>query len=148
MNTHDLRRPISVLVVVYTDDTTVLLLRRREPFDFWQSVTGSLGTGESHAEAAARELEEETGLTDEGDLVYSGSSRTFEIDPRWRDRFEPGVIENVEHEWRYRLKEPRDIRLNGREHSEFRWLPFDEAIETVWSWTNKEAIGQLRDELD
>ena len=82
------RRPESVLVVVYTDDAQVLLLRRRQPFDFWQSVTGSLKKGESHSDAAARELREETGYTSEGKLLFSDVSRHFEIDPRWRDRFD------------------------------------------------------------
>ncbi|MFQ5982094.1 MAG: dihydroneopterin triphosphate diphosphatase [Woeseiaceae bacterium] len=142
-----LRRPVSVLIVVHTDDGEVLLLRRCKPFDFWQSVTGSLQSDESHEDAAARELEEETGFTDEGVLSYTGVSRTFEIDSRWRDRFEPGVVENVEYEWRYRLPEARTIRLNEEEHAEFQWLPVDEAIDAVWSWTNREALEQLKGDL-
>lgn len=138
------RRPVSVLVVVHTDDGQVLLLRRAKPFDFWQSVTGSLHERESHAEAAARELFEETGLTDEGLLTYSGVSRNFVIDPRWRHRFEPGVVENVEYEWRYRLRDTPDIVLDAAEHSESCWLPVDEAINKVWSWTNKDALQMLR----
>ncbi len=141
------RRPISVLVVVFTDDAQVLLLRRFQPFDFWQSVTGSLKNDESHADAAARELLEETGFTGEGELNYSGVSRQFVIDPRWRDRFPPGVVENVEFEWRYRLQAVSGIKLNKEEHSEYQWLPIDEAIETVWSWTNRDAIKQLKAEL-
>ena len=67
------RRPLSVLVIVYTKQGEVLLLRRSRPFDFWQSVTGSLQPGESHAEAAERELREETGLSG-CDLRFSGTS--------------------------------------------------------------------------
>ena len=103
MSEAKLRRPTSVLVVVFTNDAQVLLLRRRQPFDFWQSVTGSLNEGESHAEAASRELQEETGFTDDGELSYSDVSRHFEIDPRWRDRFEPGVV----GETGIRLRTPR-----------------------------------------
>ncbi|HEX6549558.1 MAG TPA: dihydroneopterin triphosphate diphosphatase, partial [Gammaproteobacteria bacterium] len=33
------KRPESVLVVIYTSRGEVLQLRRREPADFWQSVT-------------------------------------------------------------------------------------------------------------
>ena len=141
------RRPVSVLVVVYTDDAQVLLLRRRQPFDFWQSVTGSLNEGESHAEAASRELKEETGFTDDGELSYSDVSRHFEIDPRWRDRFEPGVVENEEFEWRYRLPETRDTELNRDEHSEYQWLHVNEAVDAVWSWTNRDALKRLKADL-
>ena len=148
MSEATLRRPVSVLVVVFTDDAQVLLLRRRQPFDFWQSVTGSLKDEESHADAAARELQEETGFTDEGVLSYSKVSRHFEIDPRWRDRFPPGVVDNEEFEWRYRLPAVREIELNTEEHSDYQWLHVDNAIETVWSWTNRDALKQLKADLE
>jgi dATP pyrophosphohydrolase len=80
------RQPLSVLVLVYAQSGEVLLLQRRDPFAFWQSVTGSVEHGETHAAAAARELQEETGLQGCGDLVFSGNERVFEIDPRWRHR--------------------------------------------------------------
>ncbi len=137
------RRPVSVLVVVYTSDGQTLLLRRRQPFEFWQSVTGSLRHGETHPQAARRELVEETDLTDEGTLQYAGVSRCFAIDPRWRSRFAPGVVENVEFEWRYRLPKPIDIVINDEEHSAFEWLPIREAIAKVWSWTNRDALRDL-----
>ncbi|MCH8059392.1 MAG: dihydroneopterin triphosphate diphosphatase [Proteobacteria bacterium] len=137
------RRPVSVLIVVHTDDGRVLLLHRAKLFNFWQSVTGSLQQKEAHAEAAARELFEETGLTNEGILEYSGVSRQFLIDPRWRQRFAPGVVENVEFEWRYRLPQTVAITLNTNEHSDYCWLPVAEAVEKVWSWTNRDALKAL-----
>ncbi len=141
--TAEYRRPESVLVVVHARDDQVLLLRRSQPFDFWQSVTGSLKPGETHADAARRELFEETGLADEGRLTYTGVARQFTIDPRWRNRYAPGIVENVEYEWRYRLDAAQPIRLAASEHSEYLWLPRREALATVWSWTNREAIETL-----
>jgi len=137
------RRPVSVLVVVHSEDGQALLLRRRQPFDFWQSVTGSLHAGETHADAARRELLEETGLANEGRLEYTGVSRQFAIDPRWRDRFASGVVENVEFEWRYRVPRAMDITLQRDEHTDFRWLPIPSAVEAVWSWTNQDALRSL-----
>lgn len=137
------RRPESVLVVVYTRDGQVLLLQRIRPFDFWQSVTGSLQPGETHGDAACRELFEETGIRDEGRLRYTGVARQFTIDPRWRDRFEPGVIENVEYEYRYELDTPVTPVLEADEHAGFCWLPKTVAFEKVWSWTNRDAIDAL-----
>lgn len=142
------RRPVSVLVLVYSADGGILLLRRVQPFDFWQSVTGSLQRGERHADAALRELREETGLSARaGELSFSGTSRVFTIDPRWRDRFAPGVSENVEFEWLFRLPERIDVRIDPAEHSSYRWFSLESAIETVWSWTNREALVELRDRL-
>lgn len=132
-----------MLVVVYTRDGQALALQRNQPFDFWQSVTGSLSPDEDHASAAARELAEETGLAAEG-LVYSGNERIFEIDPRWRHRFGAGVTTNTEYEWRLEIDAPVDIRLNPAEHSRYEWLPTAEAYERFWSWTNKEAIRELQ----
>ena len=140
----DRRRPESVLVVVHTVSGDVLLLKRTIPFEFWQSVTGSLAAAEEPIDAASRELLEESGLTDEGVLTFTGVSRQFAIDPRWRDRFPPGTVENVEYEYRYRLPGTIDIRLCDDEHSEFCWLPVEEAIERVWSWTNQQALESLR----
>ena len=137
-----LRRPESVLVVVYTTDRQVLLLKRNAPFEFWQSVTGSLDPGERALDAARRELAEETGLVADR-LVDSGISRTFTIDPRWLDRYAPGITENLEHEFRVELDFPCEITIDAKEHSAWRWVPFDEAVDQVWSWTNKEAIRAL-----
>ena len=138
------RRAESVLVVVYTDGGDALLLKRSQPFEFWQSVTGSLQPDETHAAAADRELAEETGLRDEGTMTYTGISRQFVIDPRWRNRFAPGVVENVEYEYRYRIAGRTTVQLSTQEHSDMVWLPVSEAVDRVWSWTNKAALQQLQ----
>ena len=72
------KRPESVLVVVYSADSQVLMLRRHEPPTFWQSVTGSLEWGEQPEQAARRELVEETGL-DATALEDCHDSHLFEI---------------------------------------------------------------------
>ena len=141
------RRPESVLVIVYTDDGNILLLQRSSPFEFWQSVTGSLEPGESSADAAYRELFEETGFATEGTLTDTNRSRVFTIDPRWRSRYAPDVHENIEYEWRYRLASAAAVRIEELEHAAFRWTPIDAAIDAVWSWTNKEALSALKTEL-
>ena len=136
-----------MLVVVHTDNADILLLKRTQPVRFWQSVTGSLEPGETPQNAARREIEEETGLKDEGQLIDSGQSRVFTIDPRWRDRYADDVVQNTEHEWHYKLPSTMDIKLCAREHSAFRWFTIDDAIESVWSWTNKEALRGMKAKL-
>ncbi len=140
------RRPESVLVVVHSG-RSVLMMLRVLPFEFWQSVTGSLEPGEDPIDTALRELKEETGIDAAPNIVTTGVVREFVIDPRWRDRYAPGVTTNQEHEFRLALPDAQAVTLDAHEHSEYRWLDIDEAIETVWSYTNREALEALRREL-
>ena len=139
------KRPESVLVVVYTAEREVLVLRRRNPADFRQSVTGSLKRGESYRAAAARELREETGLlVSSGILTDLHHSVLFPIKPAWRSRYAPSVHFNREHWFAFRLPSRRLVRLSTKEHSQARWLRADAAARRVTSWTNREAIELLQ----
>ena len=137
------RRPESVLVVIHTPERECLLLERVYPRGFWQSVTGTLRWDETPAETAAREVREETGLVPVG-LVDAGIQRAFPILPEWRDRYSPEVTENVEHLWYLEVAEIPEVTLNAAEHAACRWVSLEEAIETVASWTNREALERLR----
>ena len=132
------KRPESVLVVVYTHAGLVLLLRRRQPPHFWQSVAGSLEWGESAESAVARELREETGI--DAPVIDCNTMNRFVIYPVWRHRYAPGVVENVEHVFRLELDAAREVRLDTIEHREYRWLRRDAALSLVSSHTNAAAI--------
>lgn len=133
------KRPESVLVIVHTQDAQVLLLERRQPVGFWQSITGSLQWGESAPVAARRELEEETGLV--SDRIRDGfCQRWFDIPPAWRAPYAPGVTRNLEHMFSLCLPAARPIRLSPTEHRRYRWLDKGAALEQVSSWTNLSAI--------
>ena len=142
------KRNQSVLVVVITRAGECLMLRRVSPAGFWQSVTGSLGPGESPGLAAVRELREETGLEGAGRLVDLRRSVLFPIVPAWRARYAPGVCFNREHWFALILDGRRLVRLNPREHLESRWLPADRAGALATSWTNREAIRAVAAVLD
>ncbi|OOG25607.1 dihydroneopterin triphosphate diphosphatase [Thioalkalivibrio denitrificans] len=135
------KRPESVLVVVHTLDGQVLLLRRREPPDFWQSVTGSLEWDETPEAAARRELMEETGLEADG-LVDCRLQYRFPIHTVWRHRYAPDVHENLEHVYLLPLPDVVAVRIAPEEHSEYRWLPAAEAAERCFSWTNARVIRE------
>ena len=138
------KRPESVLVVVYAVTGEVLVLLRRQPPDFWQSVTGSLRWEETDPlDAARRELFEETGLGDGVAVIGCGTVNRFPIMSPWRHRYAPGTTENIEYVFRALLPERRSILLNPAEHSEYEWLPRAFAAARVASWTNRDAILRL-----
>ncbi len=133
------KRPESVLVVVYSMDSRVLMLRRHQPPTFWQSVTGSLEWGEQPEQAARRELVEETGL-DATTLEDCHDSHLFEIYEIWRHRYAEGVTENREHVFRLAVPEVCPVALDDLEHSEYEWVPRVEAAQRASSYTNRQAI--------
>lgn len=136
------KHPESVLILIHTQDQ-VLLLQRLDNPDFWQSVTGSLEPGETRWQAAERELMEETGLQLGAgvELIETGRRVRFEIYPRWRHRYRPGVTHNWEYEFYLRLSTPQEVVLT--EHQAQCWLPLAQAREQASSWTNKLAIDRL-----
>lgn len=136
--------PVSVLVLVHTPALEVLLLERADKPGFWQSVTGSQHPGETLAETAARELREETGIEATRYVMQDWRKQNvFEIYPHWRYRYEPGITHNTEHVFALEVPQPVDVTLSPREHVAYRWLPWREAADHVFSWTNSEAIREL-----
>jgi dihydroneopterin triphosphate diphosphatase len=141
--------PVSVLVLVHTPALEVLLLERADRPAFWQSVTGSQHAGETLIETAERELKEETGLdAARYGLVDWRKQNLFEIYPHWRYRYAPGVTHNTEHVFALQVPERVEITLAPREHVAYAWLPWREAADKAFSWTNVEAIRELPARLE
>jgi dihydroneopterin triphosphate diphosphatase len=137
------RRPESVLIVIFTDDGEFLLLERRRPPGYWQSVTGSLEWGEMPDVAARREVIEETGIT-QGVLVNLQWTQVYEILPAFGKTYAPGVTLNLEHAFSLRLQHRVPVTLSVAEHVQCRWLSSSEALETASSSTNRVVIAELR----
>jgi dATP pyrophosphohydrolase len=137
------RRPESVLIVIYTDGGEFLLLERRRPPGFWQSVTGSLEWGEFADSAARREVVEETGIV-QGVLVNLQWTQVFEILPAFGKVYAPGITRNLEHAFSLRLTQRAAVTLSDSEHVQYRWASGSDAVETASSSTNRAVIEQLR----
>jgi len=140
----DYKIPISVLVVVHTPDLQVLLMERADRPGFWQSVTGSQNDRETLVETAMRELREETGLEAvRYRLLDWRKQNRYEIYQRWRGRYAPGIIHNTEHVFSLTVPQPLPIVLAPKEHLLYEWLPWRQAADKVFSWSNAEAIREL-----
>ncbi|HCI13337.1 MAG: dihydroneopterin triphosphate diphosphatase [Gallionellales bacterium GWA2_60_142] len=138
------KQPVSVLVVIFTNDLEVLLLERADHPGYWQSVTGSCEPGEALADTAIREVSEETGIdASQYALTDWQIQNVYEIYPHWRHRYQLGVTENTEHVFGLRLPKQVAVQLAPREHLRFLWLPLQEAADKVFSPSNRAAIAQL-----
>jgi len=131
-----------VLIVIYTAGGEFLLLERRRPPGFWQSVTGSLEWGEMADDAARREVIEETGIT-QGMLRNLQWTQVYEILPSFGKKYAPGITRNLEHAFALKLLQRVPVTLSP-EHVQYRWASAAEAVETASSSTNRAVIQQLR----
>ncbi|AOJ02887.1 MULTISPECIES: dihydroneopterin triphosphate diphosphatase [Burkholderia] len=142
--------PESVLVVIHTSALDVLVIKRADQPDFWQSVTGSKDAlDEPIEQAAAREVAEETGIVvgsagiPQSALVDWHHAIEYTIYPQYLHRYAPGVTRNIEHWFGLEVPGRIDVTLSPREHTAYLWLPYREAAARCYSPSNAEAILQL-----
>ncbi len=132
----------SVLVVIYTKDTNrVLMLQRQDDPDFWQSVTGTIESGETPKNTAIRELWEEVRLEiseNSTALFDCKESIEFEIFPHFRYKYAPNVTHCREHWFLLAMEQEFEPILN--EHLAYQWVSPEQAIQMTKSSNNAEAI--------
>lgn len=138
------KKPVSVLVLIHTPDLRVLLLERSAHPGFWQSVTGSQEDDESLTDTAVREVREETGIVARpGALIAWNIVNRFGIFREWRHRYPPGVTQNTEHVFSLEVPQAAPVAVAPGEHLGYLWLPWRQAAEKVFSWSNRDAILML-----
>lgn len=104
--------------------------------EFWQPITGSVDPGESLPSAALREAVEETGLTFSSAAVLIPYS--FEFEGRGRKVQETGF--SLEYRSRDRVSGVPTIRLDPREHAEYRWVSSEQALKMLGYPSNAQML--------
>ncbi|MBD1583038.1 dihydroneopterin triphosphate diphosphatase [Pseudoalteromonas sp. S16_S37] len=138
-----LRKPISVLVVIYNEAKEFLLIKRADDACFWQSVTGGVELNESLLDTAYRELKEETGIDARAlgiEIKDHHSTNQYEIRPCWRHRYVEGAKINTEHVFSICVPSDTQIKLDPNEHTDYQWLTQACAAKKAWSPSNRKEI--------
>jgi 8-oxo-dGTP pyrophosphatase MutT (NUDIX family) len=115
-------RTQEVLIVVRRGDDFLVVHRSPENDAYWHQIAGGVENGETFAEAARRELREETGL----EAVVQPLEAPFHYESV---HVEPFIVD-VAPDWEPTL---------DWEHDDYRWLPRDEAAELLL-WPEPAAL--------
>jgi 8-oxo-dGTP pyrophosphatase MutT (NUDIX family) len=135
------RRPQEVFVVVRRGAEFLVVHRTPDGGAYWHGIAGGVESGESAAEAAERELREETGFAAQPVEIAEPFVYLLADEPDYQALF-PGVgavtvscfLVDVPPGWEPRLND---------EHDDYRWCSQDEAVELLYWPEPKELIRSL-----
>jgi 8-oxo-dGTP pyrophosphatase MutT (NUDIX family) len=146
------RLPYQVLVYIRrrpTPETAEYLVLKRIPAHggFWQGVTGGVEAGESLAQAALREVAEETGYERFIRFLPFDFRYSFPLDkPKWGHLYAPEVEVIQEECFGAEISlEEGEPRLDPGEHDEYRWLGVRQALALLHWPENQEALRRFAD---
>jgi len=120
------RLPVEVFIVVRRAGEYLVVHRSPAGGAYWHGIAGGLESGETPAEAAERELLEETGLAAEPAPL----GRSF----RYGDVLVHAFLVDVPTGWEPQL---------DHEHDDYRWLSRDDAVELLYWPEPKELLLSL-----
>ena len=117
---------------------------KRSDGDYWQFVAGGGENDEIPIQAAQRETWEEVGISGEIiqlDSMSTGPKDCFAAADSWGD----DVLVIPEHCFAVDT-DGNDISLS-HEHTEFRWVPYEEAYNLLTWDSNRNALWELNERL-
>lgn len=137
-------KPVKRVLIAHAElyrwkgDVLEFLILKRTPEDggFWQPITGTIEDGEAVLDCLHREIAEEAG-------VYSTVHVSDEICHfDWEHK---GELKGRDLVYAVEVDTDTEVVLDGKEHTEYKWLPYEQAAQMLKFETNKDAMNQARD---
>ena len=143
-----MRAPFQILAIPYrlTDDMSLYAVLHRADHDQWQFIAGGGEDNETPAQAAIREIFEESGIS--ADELFPLTSMCyvradcFSVKARANWANDTYVIP----EYSFAFECNKDITLSS-EHKKVIWLTYDEAMKKLEWDSNKTALYELNERL-
>ena len=144
-----MRAPLQVLVILYKKEKDEILygIGLRSTRNIWQFVAGGAEDKETPIEAAVRELREETSINiKKEDLIVLDSKATIPV-VNVTGTYTRGKDVFVVPEYAFAVNATNfQIKLSN-EHTEFKWLKYDKAMDILTYDSNKTALWELNERL-
>ena len=131
---------------------TIPLKNHPEMGQFWQPITGGLEEGETKVEALKREIREETGIKNIMKIIE---------DVHYYEHRDLSLIEYFKkhgqtckhlkaYAYGVEVSSDEEVVLDGKEHSEFKWCSFQEALKLLKGsyYDHSESLMKLNEILN
>ncbi len=115
-----------------------LVLKRKLHWTGWEFPKGGMENGENLTSSVKRELEEETGQITSNIKKFKEEGK-YRYDKEYPDR--KGIIGQTYTLFSAELKSKK-IKLDKKEHSDYKWLSFKKA-EKILTWKNQKECLRI-----
>ena len=140
-----MRAPFQILAVPYRfiENELYFCVFRRAGSNLWQFIAGGGENNEKPADAALREIKEEAGVTAE--KLTALKSVAFVpaevVAKNLRQDWDKNIFVIPEYSFAFACNADPTL---SREHSEYQWLPYNEARKLLKWDSNKVAMYEIR----
>ena len=146
-----MRLPIQIEAVLFkrTRGKIQYLILKTVPKrgEFWQPITGGLEEGETKVEALKREIQEETGIKNIIKIIADVHYFEFQDLPliEYLNKHGCPCKQLKEYAFGVEVSSEEEVVLDGKEHSEFKWCSFQEALRLMKWKENRDSLKKLNE---
>lgn len=143
------RAPFQVLVYPYRrviEDGFEFAVFKRTDTDYWQAIAGGGEDIETPLEAARREAAEEAGIAPDSEFIQLDSIESIPV-IEFSNSYLWGDDVYVIPQYCFGVLVREEIMVLSHEHSEYRWLRYQEAYDMVKFDGNRTALWELNKRL-